>query len=258
MLFIVVVVYNKTIEEICSINQFLDIAQRDDVHIVVFDNSSEDFRAHNRTIASNLDIIYLTLSKNSGIAKAFNYSYKYISENYKEDYYVMFSDDDTNFSAEYLSNVLHEICKKKNIISGIIKTNDGFFSPNDSLNLLHRSFITHPGDYKDIFCVNTGLAISNEILKKIFPINKDLFVDMVDYWIFYKLKSLKLDFVTIVPGNIEQDFSGSKGNNNKDQLKRRFNIYRKDCLTFAKDFKSQLIPIIFLICKRRFSIILCS
>lgn len=255
MLFIVVVVYNKTIEEICSINQFLDIVQKDDVHIVVFDNSSEEFRAHNQIIASDLGIIYLTQSKNSGIAEAFNYSYKYISENYKEDYYVMFSDDDTNFSTEYLSNVLHEICKKKNIISGIIKTSDGSFSPNDSLNLLHRGFITHSGDYKDIFCVNTGLTMSKNILGKIFPINKNLFVDMVDYWIFYKLKSLKLDFVTIVPGNIEQNFSGSKENNNKDQLKSRFNIYKKDCLTFAKDFKSQVIPIIFLICKRKVSIL---
>ena len=257
-LFIVCPIYNIPIEKIASLEIFnLFMMKYNWVKLLILDNSDQEVSNINEKECehnNNSCIKYFNNNGNVGLAKAYNIAIAYIKSLKIEDYYILFTDDDTVFSEEYLENVIHE-CKLKSshLYSGIVcmKDTNKLFSPKKSVSLLYNDFISTSGVYQNICCINSGLVVDQYIISRIKCFNESFFVDMIDYWLMFSLKQLHINDFFILEGNIHQKFSGTDYLNTK-RVFNRFKIYINDCWTFAKCFPCT-IPLLFYLILKRFS-----
>ncbi len=257
LLYIICILYNKKLSDIKSLNQFLSLNQNK-VQLIICDNSSAIICNQNEREYKDkyLDMLkYIPNYKNLGLSKAYN---KCINMIVNKDCYIMFADDDTYFSDKYISNLLSEVERQEaRIISGIVKTNTGkYFSPIKSFRIFPTRdlMVTKNGDYDDIVCINSGLTIHYSLLKLVGNYPEEIFLDMLDFWLAYKLSEHKVNHVRIIDGNIVQEFSNEK----KDisSIERREIIYEKDFLTFCKITNKRKIVGYLMIVKRKTSILI--
>jgi len=158
--------------------------------------------------------------------------------------WVMLIDDDTYFSPEYLKNAFDAAINKEDvgIISGIVCCQNGYMSPMKKQMIKNNrgNFITVPGLYNNIYCINSGLFYKVSLIREIGGYNEELFLDMVDNWFMEKLKAIYKNKILIVSGEIRQNFSGAQPNGFKADL-NRFKIFKKDFVRYCKMFhKSNL------------------
>lgn len=237
-LYIVCVLYNKKVEEISSLSTFLYFVDKyDSVRLKIMDNSSEAIAAENRetceTVYKNR-ITYTCSGGNIGLSKAYN---KALDEIEDDTFYVMWSDDDTTFSKEYIGNVLKMIkLGRSDIIAGIIMTKNGVLSPAAALSPLliksRKKFIQKPGLYNNIYCINSGLTIKNTVFDAVGRYDEELFLDAVDHLFCDKLIDKGINRIAIVPGDIMQDYSGQT--NDLPARKKRLRILMRDWLKWKK------------------------
>ena len=226
-IFVVTVLYNCNIEDIASIAHFRELKERhNNVEIIVVDNSELSYRMTHQHVVPE-DIVYIDSKGNLGLSKAYNRAIQYIED---KDYWVVFADDDTFFSIDFLENLyktasLHEV----DVISGVIKADEKVLSPlkRNAIRPRTKDFIDTPGLYKNIYCINSGLAIHSKVLRTIGPYDETLFLDLLDYWFMDQLIDSHINTIEIVEGEINQRFSGND-KTNISAVDKRFNIYRKD------------------------------
>lgn len=233
MIFIIIVLYNKMVYEIDSLSIFEEFFKDKKAEIIVCDNSCMKIVSENRAYCINRRWIHYIDNEgdNKGISYNYNKALAYIESLEKDDYWVMFSDDDTKFSEEYLQNMYRAVVQGKNkLISGIIPS----VSPmrknvilNTSKNLIKTS-----GVYRNIYCINSGLTIHSSIIKTIRRYDETLFLDMIDYWLMEELKKKNLNTFLIVEGDILHKFSGIQSQSRTDMM-TRFNIFKKDFQRFC-------------------------
>ncbi len=225
MFYIVCVVYNKTIQEIASIKQFEHMLKRhNDVVLLILDNSTkQDVKIANEKHQCIAGSHYISNEDNLGLSRAYNKALEIIDIND----WIMWTDDDTEFSGEYLNNAYSSaVSSSYDIISGIIKTKvNTVLSPTSRKSM--EISLTPNVLYKDMYFINSGLCIRRKIYNEIGKYDERLFIDMIDYWLFDELKKKQLDSVFVVKGSITQDFSGNNNASIKSQMKR-FKIYYKD------------------------------
>ena len=109
-IYIITVIYNRQIDEIRSLPEFMILMDRHPgVGLIVADNSTDiDVLDQNRkTAAESGRLHYLECGGNVGLSRAYNKALEVISQD--ETYWVMLSDDDTKFSLEYLENGCRQI-----------------------------------------------------------------------------------------------------------------------------------------------------
>lgn len=107
---IITVIYNRQIEAIRSLPEFVKLQKRHhEVGLIIVDNSTaEVVLEHNRETASRMDNIrYIECGGNIGLSRAYNRALATIPQ--EQPFWVMLSDDDTWFSPEYLENGCREI-----------------------------------------------------------------------------------------------------------------------------------------------------
>lgn len=235
-LYIVCVLYNQSINNIKSLPQFIELKKKyKTVDIIIIDNSNHDYmlnnvKEYNQYYKEKIEYISNN-GQNLGLSKSFNEAIRTFS---KSDYYMMTVDDDTYFSPKYLDNIMQEVIHDQYaILSGIVTHQQGNMSPLRKFKIINSAFITEPGLYDNIFCINSGLTIRKSIVDKIGLYDERLFLDMVDYWLMYTLMKYDLNHILIVDGEIKQDFSGSSYPG-KQSLIKRYEIYKEDCLKFIK------------------------
>lgn len=227
--------YNKPVDKISSFENFLKMSDNNkNVRLMILDNSSSEKQQANESFCRNYyeKIIYLSNNGNVGLSRAYNKALQTIQD---EDYWVMLSDDDTFFSSEYLNNLLFHISEKTSqIITGIVKADGKVLSPIKKLGIRieYKNFIFEKGLYKNIYCINSGLAFNCNLIKKVGYYNEKLFLDMVDHYFMELLIENNCNYVQVIDGNIEQNFSGTLSTSKENTLKR-FNIYKKDFITFC-------------------------
>lgn len=226
--YIICVLYNKRVNEINSYETVLSFVKRINGKLIISDNSDmidnslQEFDDH---------IIYLNNAGNIGLSKAYN---RAIASIPNEDAWVMIIDDDTELSAEYLENAYSKMQENNySIISGIITSQNGYFSPVKGLSLKYSddSFIKEVGEYHNIYCVNSGLCIRKKLIEKIGEFNESLFLDMIDYWLMDTLIKNDLNHISIVPGSIKQSFSGAT--RDKSAALKRYRITKKDFIEYC-------------------------
>ena len=257
ILYIICVLYNKKISEIRSLQQFLSL-NSSEVELIVCDNSNSDICEQNEREYNQMYsefFTYIPNYENLGLGKAYNKCIVSINPN---DAYIMFADDDTYFSSEYLDNVLNSVLNRESlIISGIIETDTGqFFSPLHAFRLFkkEKNIITKLGTYENIVCINAGFTFHSSLYKTIGQFPESIFLDMLDYWTAYKLSECKVNKVQIVGGTISQNFSGEV--DDISTIERRFKIYGKDYREFCRLTKKNIIVRTVGIYKRKIKIML--
>lgn len=232
MLFIIIVLYNKKINDDYFFYNFIKELK---CTIIFVDNSTDEEIIRFNTKANIHYNIYLSSKGNIGLSKAYNLAIKYIknSVGLNEDIWVMTVDDDTKISEEYLLSVSKKMIENDiDIFSGIVKDQHGqVLSPIKSFSL-KKNYIKNEGNYSNIYCINSGVVIRSTIFNYI-NYDDDLFLDMIDYKFFSDLSKINKNRIYILNENIQQSFSG-KDYNNYIRTKKRFDIFKKDFVTYCK------------------------
>ena len=204
------------------------------MQIIVVDNSEEEYTKVNQHLLENCNSIrYICNHGNLGLSKGYNKAINSIED---DCYWVMLSDDDTEFGMDYLRNVCDSLeTTKANIITGCIKVSDGTsISPVTSNSIINRNKkpITIPGVYENIYCINSGLAIKSDVFNAIGLFSEDLFLDMIDFWFMDTLIKYNLNRIEVLDGTIYQSFSGNETFN--DYSMKRYEIYKRDFNEYCK------------------------
>lgn len=223
---IVCVIYNKSIESVTSLNAFCRLADsQEDVRILLFDNSVDaDILSLNRKTKLADYFSYFPNNENVGLSKAYNKALSMIDS----DSWIMWTDDDTLFSDEYMNNAYEAARNNKcDIIAGVVTTNlhttlSPVFMKKDNAKELSCG-----NTYDHLYCINSGLCVKKTVYELIGKYDETLFLDMIDYWFFDEASRRNINRVYLVPGEIIQSFSGNSKSPIKSQMKR-FKIYKKD------------------------------
>lgn len=252
---IVCVLYNKYIIDIASLDNFLNLKKDRDVNIWLFDNSDKNYVRQNKRIYENYKIYlnYIDNGGNIGLSRTYNKALRLI-QNMSD--WILFSDDDTKFSMNYLINIYNEIQNnnKISIMSGVIKTKFGILSPlKDNTIFSREKGINLPGVYKNIFCINSGLVVKRSIYSIIGKYNERLFLDMIDHYFMDKLIECNYNTILIVSGEIEQDYSGEKKVYN-EQIEKRYKIFKTDFVNYCSITKKSIFYKYFILNKREVKI----
>lgn len=254
MFFIVCVVYNRLVEEIRSLSQFVSLADaHGDVRVLIYDNSTkEDLVRANGANLHAKEIIYYSCNENAGLSGAYNRALKEVNG----AGWILWADDDTWFSEEYLENVYEKTrTTQAQIVSGIVKTNTGSILSPIFRGAQNVGEIVHDNVYRDVYCINSGLCVSSSVYTVIGCYDEKLFVDMIDYWLFDELHKKQLDIVEIVAGEISQSFSGTSSQALSVKMKR-FKMFSKDFKYYCSVEKKGIIYKYKVLVKRLASILL--
>ncbi len=254
MFYITVVLYNKKPDDIASldtIRRFIREKSTIDSEIIIVDNSDSKYidkmkkseisapSEDSDSIIYESGVSYITNGKNLGLSKAFNASIKHAlvkCDNPKEAF-MLFLDDDTDISYEYVCKIYDEYNVVKgddnkdhiNVLTGLISSANVPMSPMKEYKLKFgkTDYITEPGVYDDIICINSGMAVRLSCLEITGGFSEELFLDMMDFLLLYNLSQRGLCRVKVLDQRIDQNFSG-RGNRDKKYLLRRYEIYKKD------------------------------
>lgn len=238
---IICVLYNDVIQNISSLSNFFAIQDKygvDKICIHIYDNSNQEFVTENRSILAGdrklADRIhYIDNGGNIGLSKTYN---KALHEIYDAEDWLMFADDDTDFSVEYLDNAISYIerdCKEQ-IITGLIHAADRILGPTQTDTWrLNNHPLMKTGLYDDIYCINSGLFIRREIYDIIGFYDEEMFLDMIDFYLMEKLKQHGLNHIRVVDGLILQTFSGDQ-NMYSAGMSVRYEIFKKDFSLYCK------------------------
>ncbi len=250
MLFIAMVIYNKSISDVMS----RDVTKRLIEHhgegkakLIIIDNSDSkrymvpDAEMSKYVAASG--IAYIRMGENAGLSKAYNKALEYAlreSQNPKNDYLLLL-DDDSNLSYDYLRAVYLSAKDPRretdgiNVITGLIESGGRPMSPVKGYRFIFRDsdYIVNQGVFEDICCINSGTAIRLDSLEKVGGFDETLFVDMVDYVLMYNLSRHGLNRVLVLGEKFEQSFSG-RTKMNRLKARERFKIYKKDFMRYCE------------------------
>lgn len=225
-LFFIIVIYNQLISENNLINSLKKFGP-----VVIVDNSTENaIRDNNDIFCEQQKFVYIDMEGNKGISKAYNTALKRIQRKEK-NFWFMTLDQDTIVSESYLENVKKSIEENPSvkIKTGLINFNSGIASPKNNKN--HS--ITRTGIFKDIICINSCLVLHSDLIKRVNGYDENLFLDMVDYLLFYKINSIQLEKIEVVEGYIYQNFSGEEYTDYSKTIKR-YRMYKADFVRYCQ------------------------
>ncbi len=260
MYYIVVVIYQKKLDEIGSFIEMKNFCSRhSDTKIIVIDNSDRKDKTADDYLESvmhknanrhedeneNSDyLIYIENGKNIGLSKAYNIAIKIalndLGKKDINDGWMLFCDDDTKFSEKYFehSKDITDKCMYKNrridIVTGLIDSGSRPLSPVKKYHMYNfkRNYIVKAGIYENAECINSGMAIRLSTLCEVGGYDEELFLDMTDHALFFKLKNAGCGKVLVMNEHVVQNFSGRNEKNHAARM-RRYQIYKKDYMSFC-------------------------
>jgi len=173
-------------------DEHLRIAQLDDVKLILVDNTPE------RECAINLPIHYIPLKENKGIATAQNVGIGKAVELGCE--YVVFFDQDSTFSFDYIPRVVGEYIRIQRYFPNI-----GLLGPTvvkAENGQPYKSYLSpsrHHCKVVDVL-ISSGTVTSVQVLKEVGMMEDELFIDLVDFEWCWRAKSK--GFVSVMTENI--------------------------------------------------------
>ncbi len=252
MLYVSIVIYNKIMSDVLtrySATRLLERHGEEKTKIIIVDNSDEayakgDMEELSKFVATH-GIAYINNGKNLGLSKAYNKAIEWAvhdSHDITSDF-LMFLDDDTDLTYDYMREIYKrhkELASENdmtgtNVITGIIESGGKPMSPVKEFTFNYKvsNCITEPGEYQDICCISSGMAVRLSALEKVGGCDETLFLDMIDYTLLYNLSKHDLNRVSVVNARIEQSFSGREKQSREEAMKR-YEIYKKDFLRYCE------------------------
>ena len=238
---IICVLYNDVIGNIASLQNFFVMQDKyglERIRIHIYDNSSESYVETNRKLMmKNTDyknrILYIENGGNIGLSKTYNKALREISD--VEDW-IMFADDDTDFSVEYLNTAISDIIDgcEENIVTGLIRASNRILGPTQTDTWrINNHPLSKTGTYDDIYCINSGLFIKRAIYDMTGLYDEEMFLDMIDFYLMEKLRQHGLNLIRVVDGLIQQTFSGDE-TTYTEGMSVRYEIFKKDFSLYCK------------------------
>ena len=219
--FFVVVIYNKKCCESQSCRALLK-RKKDDERVLIIDNSDKICQ-ENKETCENLNWKYINMGGNKGLTKAYNRAIRYLKD-YSEDM-IIWLDDDTYITDEYINELKEKTRKNKNIdiFMPVIKdSNDKIISPSiytkiKIINIKNKTEIVRINK-KNILGINTCLAVRISLYQD-YLYNENQFLDLVDNQFFYDMRQRKVEF-QIIPVEIKQSFFSTEKQTYESKIKR--------------------------------------
>ena len=250
MIYITLVMYNKKIEDIPSkgtLKTFIKDYGNDKVKLFIVNNSDKrkfcELSDEAESFVNDTAAVYICEGKNLGLSKAYNKAFnKALSESTDtQKDFMMLLDDDTYITYDYLemlykAHVINSTKSNKvNVIASLVSSSGRPMSPIKSFKMKYKlsDFIINHGVYNNIICINSGMAIRLSALEMIGGFEESLFLDMIDYMLFYRLKEKGLCRVLVMPKKILQSFSG-RTKMSREAAGKRYMIFSKDFIRYAK------------------------
>lgn len=188
---VLIVLYEEILSDATAAQALQNYAQsaRSLPKVLFFDNSfTESTRKKNRSIAAKRNLMYVSLDKNVGLARAYQYAFKKAIRMNCD--YLMLLDQDTAVTNEYFDTVALELKRTfpKNIVALVpqVSENAQIFEPV-KIRPLYSNEIVSAGVHKDIVSINSGTVLDVHFLNEIGGFNEDFPLDYLDHWLFYTI-----------------------------------------------------------------------
>lgn len=229
----VVVLYNKKIQESITVLNLMQL-QEDHLHIIVLDNSANDYVINNKEYFPSNSLVYHSMGSNVGLSRAYNYALSLL-KNKSEDDIVIWFDDDTPVDYNYFRCLKNKVIDKKyDVFVPVIYGQDGvIYSPNES-GWLKGKYIKSPEQkipQNKFNAINSCLAVRLEAYKG-YIYDEGLFMDCVDIKLFDDFRKKGLKFC-VLPITIYQNFFQRTDNRDAQKYWNRFRIRIKDTLYYS-------------------------
>lgn len=229
----VVVLYNKRVQDSITISCLMKLKE-EHLHIIVLDNSADDYVEKNKTYFSDSLVTYHSMGGNVGLSKAYNYALS-ILKNKSENDLVIWFDDDTLVKEEYFN------CLKKkagdeiyDVFAPVIYGQNGvIYSPNES-GWLKGRYIQFPEQeipQNKFNAINSCLAVRLKAYKD-YVYDEGLFMDCVDTKLFDDFRKKGIRFC-VLPVKVYQNFFQRSDNKDVQKYWKRFKIRIKDTLYYS-------------------------
>lgn len=239
---IVVVLYNKKIEDIRSIELLRQFCTGD---VYVYDNSVSGVQEHDVPPW----ITYKHDPTNPGLAKAYNWALGNAVE--KGADWLMVLDHDTTLNADFFSSVSEAIAKTDKdyiaVLMPVVFANSRIISPVSSSLFKYHKPITETGLIDgDVTGINSATTIRISFLKNLGGFNELFPLDYLDHWLFDQLRQKGLS-IYVLNSTINQDLSIYNFFQNvsvaryESILQAKHEFYTKKGVLFVMRLKSSLI-----------------
>lgn len=223
MLTVLIVIYNKNC---CDSISFKFIENfRDKINLILFDNSTRDFK--NKEYCEKNNIMYYSVNENIGLSRAYNYIIDRIELN--SNNYLLILDDDTILNEDYINEIFGEIEKKQyDILLPKVFSNGQLISPS-TVQLgcrIKKIKDVSKVNFNQITAINSGMVIKASVYKNI-KYNDEIFLDYVDHTFMKDVRKNKFK-IKILMTSIDQNFSIDEKNADIKKVMTRFKLYKKD------------------------------
>lgn len=164
------------------------IKKNTSVYLLVYDNSKE---IQENKLFHRENVWYIHDKANPGLAEAYNKGSQYLKEIQGD--LLLLLDQDTLLDGTYIETLLNlKVNQAIGAYVPIIHSHGRQISPVFSDQYIGRhSKLPNAGIYSEpIMGINSGTAISKEMLDKIAPFNVAFPLDFLDHWLFWKIHQL--------------------------------------------------------------------
>lgn len=230
----VVVLYNKKIQESITISHLMKFKQ-DKLHIIVLDNSKEEFVRTNKAYFSKEQVEYYSMGGNVGLSKAYNYALSLLKDKPQNNIIIWF-DDDTPVQQEYLDCLMSKSGELRyDVFVPVIYGQDGvIYSPNEKGSLKGKYIQSSDQRIPEskFNAINSCLAVRLKAYQG-YSYDEGLFMDCVDTKLFDDFRKKRLHFC-VLPVEIHQNFFQRSSEQNVQKYWKRFQIRIKDTIYYSK------------------------
>jgi len=189
------------------------------------------------------------MNGNAGLSKAYNRALEYLRPIAKPNSLVMWLDDDTEVTREYVEMLQDEAEKetKCDIFMPVIIGQDGvFYSPNEG-GFMKSKFMKKPNDeinMSKINGINSCLSVRYRVFNS-YRYTEDLFMDLTDNQFFDDMRERNAS-IMIVRTVIHQKFFQRDYEANIDSVINRFRLRITDFMIYArkKGFRYLLLALV--------------
>ena len=228
MLYVLVVVHNKTLDESLACRSLIEQDNKE-FQALIYDNSDEDYGLKEQ--CAEYCWIYLGGNGNQGLPEAYNRALDYSKEINAEGH-ICLLDDDTELGFDFISEAKAAVTgNNTDILLPILSNNGKILSPWREKGRIHfRSYEECASESRDnLLAFNSGMVISLEVFKD-YRYDEKLFLDCVDISFLTEMKKRRKR-IAVIPVRCEQRFSGAEKLTREAAMKR-FGIYTKDMRTY--------------------------
>ena len=227
--YVIIVIYNMNCNDSITLNYIDKISCRDDVDVVICDNSTNDHTL-NQKYCNTKNYNYINMDGNKGLSKAYNAAIKSIPS---DDAWIILFDQDTEISEDYFAKMVLSIKKFPSVLVHvpIVVDGEGILSPTKISHYSIKRVKDPHINSSQLSAINSGMLINLKVFENIGLYEEKLFLEYIDHYFIRKYKE-KNGEIIVVDTKLFQNFSENDHTNIESDLKR-FSIYLSDFKIFC-------------------------